>query len=46
MGRAGRCRVFSRKFWLHYRSLRLALDICVMLGAAALSAYLILHTRS
>jgi hypothetical protein len=38
--------MISRKFWLHYRSLRWALEVCVMLGAAALSAYLILHTRS
>lgn len=34
-----------RKYWMHYRSLRLAFDICLMLGAAALCGYLILHTQ-
>jgi hypothetical protein len=35
----------QRKFWLHYRSLRLTLEIVVMLGAATLCSYLILQTR-
>jgi len=35
----------NSKFWLHYRFLRLALEVCVALGAAALCAYLILRTQ-
>jgi hypothetical protein len=35
----------NSKFWLHYRSMRLAIEVCVMLGAAALCGYLILHTQ-
>jgi hypothetical protein len=34
-----------RKFWLHYRSLRLAFEVCVLLGVAALCSYFILHTQ-
>lgn len=37
--------MISRKFWQHYHSLRLALDICVMLAVAALCAYVILRTQ-
>jgi hypothetical protein len=33
------------KFWLHYRSLRLAVEIVVVLGTATLCSYLILETR-
>jgi hypothetical protein len=35
----------ERKFWMHYRSLRLALECAVMLGAAALCSYVILRTQ-
>ena len=33
------------KFWLHYRSLRLALEVCLMLGVAVLCSYLILRRQ-
>jgi hypothetical protein len=37
--------VIQQKFWLHYRSLRLAVEILTVLGVAALCSYLILQTR-
>lgn len=37
--------MFQRKFWLHYRSLRLAVEVCLMLGVALLCSYFILHTQ-
>jgi hypothetical protein len=37
--------MLRRKFWLHYRSLRLAFDVCLMLGVAVLCSYLILRTQ-
>ncbi len=38
-------KLLCRKFWLHYRSLRLAFEVCLMLGVAALCSYFILHTQ-
>jgi hypothetical protein len=35
--------MLGRKFWLHYRSLRLAFEVCLMLGLAVLCSYLILR---
>ena len=37
--------MIHQNFWLHYRSLRLAIEILTMLGVAALFSYLILQTR-
>jgi hypothetical protein len=37
--------VVNSKFWVYYRSLRLALEVFVMLMAAALCSYLILRTQ-
>jgi hypothetical protein len=37
--------MLHRKFWLHYHSLRLALEVCLMLGAAVLCSYLIFRTQ-
>jgi hypothetical protein len=34
-----------RKVWLHYRSLRLAIEVVATLGTAVLFSYLILQTR-
>jgi hypothetical protein len=34
-----------RRFWLHYRSLRLAVEVCLMLGVALLCSYFILCTQ-
>jgi hypothetical protein len=37
--------MLHRKFWLHYRSLRVAFEVCLMLGAPALCRYLILRAH-
>ena len=37
--------MLEQKFWLHYRSLRLAVEVCLMLGVALLCSYVILHTQ-
>jgi hypothetical protein len=36
--------MFHRTFWLHYRSLRLVLEVCLIFGAALLCSYWILRT--
>jgi hypothetical protein len=41
----GTMQMDHRKFWLHYRSLRLAVEVVATLGTAALFGYLILQTR-
>ena len=35
----------NSKFWLHYHSLRRAVEVFVVLGAAVLCGYLILRTQ-
>jgi hypothetical protein len=45
MRSGGITRMNYRKFWLHYRSLRLAVEVIATLGTAALFSYLILQTR-
>ena len=37
--------MLEQKFWLHYRSLRLAVEVCLLLGVALLCSYFILHTQ-
>jgi hypothetical protein len=35
----------QQKFWLHYRKVRLAVEVFATLGAAALFSYLILQSQ-
>jgi hypothetical protein len=39
------CNILHRKFWLHYRKVRVAVEVFATLGAAALCSYLILQSQ-